>query len=94
MSSSQKSLRELLKTLAELEFFDGELLQVEARQLAATIRACRMEYMRRARNPLWDALSQRLQKLEYRLNIVGEGEGSAEAIRSGAIESLKAFRWS
>ena len=94
MTQSQKSLRELLETLAELEFFDGELSPVEARQLAATFRASRLEYMRRARNPLSGPQSQQLQTLEYRLNIVAEGEGSAEAIRAEAIASLKAFGWS
>ena len=94
MTQSQQSLRELLETLAELEFSDGELSQLEAQQLASSFRGCRLEYMRRARNPLSTQQSQRLQQLEYRLQIVAEGEGSAEAIRSEAIQSLKAFGWS
>ncbi len=94
MSQSQKSLREFLETLAELEFVDGELSSPEARQLAASFRACRLEYMRRGRNPLSAEQSRRLQQLEYRLNIVAEGEGSAAAIRDEAIQSLTAFGWS
>jgi len=94
MSRSQRSLRELLETLAELEFFDGELSVPEARQLAAAFRECRLEYLRRARNPLSSQQSHRLQQLDYRLQIVAEGQGSAEAIREEAVESLKVFGWS
>jgi hypothetical protein len=94
VSQSQKTLRELLETLCEVEFADGELSRPEAQQLAASFRACRLEYMRRGRNPLSTDQSRRLQQLEYRLNIVAEGEGSAAAIRDEAIQSLQAFGWS
>jgi uncharacterized Zn finger protein len=94
VSQSQQSLRELLETLAELEFVDGELSPPEARQLAASFRSCRLEYMRRARNPLSSGQSHRLQQLDYRLQLVADGEGSAESIRSEAIETLLAFGWS
>lgn len=94
MSRSQTSLRELLETLAELEFLDGELSADEARQLAAAFRACRLDYMRRARNQLSTEQSHRLQQLDYRLQIVAEGQGSAEAIRTEADRTLQAFGWS
>jgi hypothetical protein len=94
VTQSQKSLRELLDTLAELEYSEGEFSRSEARQLATTFRASQLEYMRRARNPLSPQQSRQLQQLEYRLQIVAEGEGSAAAIRSEAIQSLKAFGWS
>ena len=94
MSRSQQSLRELLETLAELDYLDGELSTPEARQLAASFRECRLEFMRRTRIELTKERLHRLQQLDYRLQIVAEGQGSAETIRSEAIETLKAFGWS
>lgn len=93
MNQSQKSLRELLETLAEVEFADGEMLSAEAQQMAATFRACRLEYMRRGRNPLTSEQSHLLQQLDYRLQIAAECQGAAAAIRAEAGESLKAFGW-
>lgn len=94
MSRSQQSLRELVETLAELEFVDGELSPPAARQLAAAFRTCRLDYIRRARNPLSSQQSHRLQQLDYRLQLVAEGQGSAEAIRGEAMQTLEAFHWS
>lgn len=94
MTQSRNTLRELLETLAELEFVDGELSAEEARQLAASFRACRLEYMRQGRNPLTTSQSHRLQQLDYRLQIVAEGQGSAAAIRTEALQTLNALNWS
>lgn len=94
MSGSQQSLRELLETLAELEYSDGELSQPEARQLATAFRAARLDFIKRTRIELTKERLQRLQQLDYRLQIVAEGEGSAELVRSEAIETLMALGWS
>jgi hypothetical protein len=94
VTQSRNTLRELLETLAELEYVEGELSADEARQLAATFRTCRLQYMKQARNPLTTTQSHRLQQLDYRLQIVAEGQGSAATIRNEAIETLDAFNWS
>jgi hypothetical protein len=83
-----------LETLAELEYADGELAPDEARQLAAAFRTCRLQYIKQARNPLTTTQSHRLQQLDYRLQIVAEGQGSAATLRNEAIETLDAFNWS
>jgi hypothetical protein len=94
VTQTRNTLRELLETLAELEYVEGELSAVEARQLAATFRTSRLQYIKQARNPLTTTQSHRLQQLDYRLQIVAEGQGSAAAIRNEAIETLDAFNWS
>jgi len=93
MTQSRNTLHDLLETLGELEFVDGELSADEARQLAATFRTRRLQYVKQARNPLSSQQSQRLQQLDYRLQIVAEGQGAAEAIRSEALQTLEAFNW-
>jgi hypothetical protein len=93
VTQSQQSLRELLETLAEVEFADGELSSPEAQQMAASFRACRLEYMHRLVNPLTSQQSHLLQQLDYRLQIAAEGPGAAAAIRADAIASLEAFGW-
>lgn len=94
MTQSRNTLRELLETLAELEYVDGELSADEARRLAATFRTCRLQYVKQARNPLTTTQFHRLQQLDYRLQIVAEGQGSADEIRSEALQTLEAFNWS
>ncbi|MGE3243877.1 MAG: hypothetical protein AB7G28_03275 [Pirellulales bacterium] len=50
--------------------------------------------MKQARNPLTTSQSHRLQQLDYRLQLVAEGQASAATIRNEALDTLDAFNWS
>ena len=96
MRDNISTLRSLLERMARIELPGREANRItkqEATELAFSLRDCRLEILRLEADKFSEAQLYRLQQMDYRLQAVVEGTGSAAAISTEAKRALTAFGW-
>jgi hypothetical protein len=89
MIHDANTLRTILNKLALVDRVSSD----EARVLAYEFRDCRLELLRCDAIALTDEQRHRLQQMDYRLQMVVEGQGAAEGIASEARCAMRLCGW-
>jgi hypothetical protein len=94
MRHTLQTLRSLLEGMAGLELAGpNQFSHQDAATLAETFRDCRLEVLQNEPCAFSEAKLHRLQQMDYRLQMVASGQGSADGIHSEARRTLEAFGW-
>jgi hypothetical protein len=95
MRHTLQTLRSLLEEMAHLKLGDSQaqFSPQDAAALAETFRDCRLELLQNEPCAFSEAKLHRLQQMDYRLQMVASGLGSAYGIHSEAQRTLEAFGW-